>query len=188
LTRPPRRTARPVTAKSLHNTAAFHLERYPTTAEGLRRVLKRRVARARMRDAPVMDDVDLAIDAIVRKFVDAGVIDDKAFAETKARALHRRGASGRLTRQKLKMAGIDGDTVAQAMIALGEELGAEPAEREWRAAVAHARRRRLGPYRPLKDRADRRERDLASMARGGFAYDLAKKVIDARDAAALDEP
>jgi regulatory protein len=35
--------------------------------------------------------VKQVIDAIVAKFVDAGVIDDQAFAQTKARALHRRG-------------------------------------------------------------------------------------------------
>ena len=179
--------AKPITAKTLQNAAALYLERYPTTAKGLRRVLDRRVAKAKRLDAPVMEEADKAIDAVVRKFVDAGVIDDKAFAQTKARALHRRGASGRLTRQKLKLAGIDNDTADKAMAALGEELHADPAEREWRAAVAHARRRRLGPFRQAKDRADKRQRDLASMARGGFAYDLARKVIDAKDAGALDE-
>ena len=81
-----KRTARPITAKYLQNAATFYLERYPSTAEGLRRVLNRRVRKARMLEAPVMDNVDQAIDAIVAKFVDSGVIDDKAFAQTKARA------------------------------------------------------------------------------------------------------
>ena len=181
-----RRTAKPITAKYLQNAAAFYLERYPCSAQGLRRVLARRVAKAKMLDAPVMDDVEQAIERIVAKFVDAGVIDDKAFAQTKARSLHRRGTSNRLTRQKLKVAGVDGETVDKAMVALGDELHADPAEREWQAAVAHARRRRLGPFRTGKDRADKRQRDLASMARGGFAYDLARKVIDAKNTDALD--
>ena len=42
----------PITATYLQNAATFYLERYPTTAEGLRHVLQRRVARARMADAP----------------------------------------------------------------------------------------------------------------------------------------
>lgn len=181
-----KRTARPITAKYLQNAAAFYLERYPSSAEGLRRVLNRRVAKAKAFDAPVMDNVREAIEIVVAKFVAAGIVDDKAFAQTKARALHRRGTSGRLTRQKLKMAGVDTSTVDNAMEALGEELHADPAEREWRAAAAYARRRRLGPYRAEKDRAEKRTRDLASMARGGFAYDLAKKVIDAKSPEALD--
>ena len=107
-----KRTARPITAKYLQNAAAFYLERYPSTAEGLRRVLNRRVRKAEMLEAPVMDNVKQAIDAVVAKFVAAGVIDDKAFAQTKARALHRRGTSTRLTRRKLQIAGVDGDTRA----------------------------------------------------------------------------
>jgi len=110
-----KRVARPITAKYLQNAATFYLERYASTAEGLRRVLNRRVSRARMLEAPVMENVKQAIDAIVAKFVDAGVIDDKAFAQTKARSLHRRGTSSRVTRQKLKMAGVDGDTLDEAI-------------------------------------------------------------------------
>jgi regulatory protein len=182
-----KRPSRPVTATYLQNAAAFYIERYPSTAEGLRRVLDRRVRKARMTDVPVMDNVEQAIDAIVGKFVRAGMIDDRAFAQTKARALHRRGTSAKLTRQKLRLAGVDGDTLDQAMAGLDEELHTDPGQREWKAAVALARRRRLGPYRPEKDRPACRVRDLAAMARAGFDYDLARKVIDALGVEALDE-
>ena len=72
------------------------------------------------------------------------------------------------------------------MEGLDQELDTDPKQREWQAAVALARRRRLGPFRQ-KDRKEHRDRDLATMARGGFDYQLAKKVIDARDPDALDE-
>jgi regulatory protein len=173
-----KRPAAPVTARSLENAAAFYLERYPTTAENLRRVLQRRVARARLREAPVMDGVEQAIDAIVTRWVGAGAVDDRAFAQTKARSLHRRGASERLTRLKLRQAGVDADTLDSALAGLDEELDSDPASREWRAAVALARRRRLGPFRPSAERAGHRARDMAALARAGFAYDLARKVID----------
>ena len=115
------------------------------------------------------------------------MIDDKAFAQTKARSLHRRGTSSRVTRQKLKMAGVDGDELEQAMAGLDIELDVTPAQREQRAAAALARRRRLGPWRPAEDRKDHRLRDLATMARAGFAYDLARKIVDAASPDALDE-
>ena len=181
-----KKTIKPITAKYLQNAATFYLGRYPSTAEGLRRVLNRRVRRAEMAEAPVIDNVKQTIDSIVAKFVDAGVIDDKAFAQTKARALHRRGSSTRLTRQKLSFAGVDGDTLDKAMAGLDQELDTDPKQREWQAAVALARRRRLGPFRQ-KERKEHRDRDLASMARGGFEYQLAKKVIDATNPDALDE-
>ena len=155
-----KRLGRPITAKVLHNAATDYLERYPTTAEGLRRVLDRRVRKAEMAEAPIVANVD--------------------------RALHRRGTSGRLTRQKLKLAGVDEDTLDKAMAGLDQELDTDPRQREWQAATALARRRRLGPFR-AKQRKEHRNRDLAAMARGGFDYDLARKVIDAADPDALDE-
>jgi regulatory protein len=133
-----------------------------------------------------MENVQQAIAAIVAKLVAAGAIDDKAFAQTKARSLHRRGTSSRVTRQKLKLAGVDGETLDKAMAGLDQELQTDPRQREWQAATALARRRRLGPYRH-KDRKEHRNRDLATMARAGFDYDLARKVIDAVDSDALDE-
>jgi regulatory protein len=176
-----------ITAKYLEAAATFYLARYPTTAQGLRRILERRVLKAKRADLPVMDNVDQAIDAVVARFVTLGVVDDGAFAQTKARALHRRGTSTRLTHHKLKLAGIDAATLDQAMTALDEELHTDPARREGLAAAALARRRRLGPYRPKDERRDHRARDLAAMARAGFAYDVAKQVIDAADPDALDE-
>ena len=92
-----------------------------------------------MLNAPVMDNVEQAIEAVVRKFVTAGLLDDKAFAQTKAHSLHRRGASNRLTRQRLQAAGVDQDTVDRAMASLDDELGADPASRELKAAAAFAR-------------------------------------------------
>ena len=68
----------------------------------------------------------------------------RAAAQTKARALHRRGTSTKLTKQKLRMAGIDGETLDKAMAALDQELDTDPRQREWKAAVALARRRRIG--------------------------------------------
>ena len=180
-----KRPARSITARSLENAATSYLERYPSTAEGLRRVLNRRVRKAEITEAPIVVNVQQVIDGIVARFVQAGAIDDQAFAQTKARALHRRGASTRLTLQKLRTAGIDGDTLARAMAGLDRELDTDPRQREWQAAVALARRRRLGPFRQ-KERRDHRARDLAAMARGGFAYELARKVIDAVDVDALD--
>lgn len=181
-----KRTASPITAKYLQNAAVFYLERYASSAEGLRRVLRRRVSKARLLDAPVMENVDEAIEAVVQKFVSAGLLDDSAFAQTKARALHRRGLSGRLTRQRLQVAGVGREDVDKAMEALDDELGTDPVRRELQAALAFARRRRLGPWR-TKDREANKPRDLASMARAGFAYDLARKVIEANDPESLDE-
>lgn len=66
---------------------------------------------------------------------------------------------------------------------LREDIGGDP---DMAAAVALARRRGFGPFRrpslsakPLSPE-DRRMKELAAMARAGFSYDTAVRVIDAQ--------
>ena len=66
-------------------------------------------------------------------------------------------------------------------------LAEEAAEPELAAALAYARRRRLGPYRGPDTRMDRREKDLAALGRKGFGYDLARRVIETDDLAELED-
>jgi regulatory protein len=63
----------------------------------------------------------------------------------------------------------------------------EMAEPDLAAALTFARRRRLGPYRSAANRVEHRERDLAALGRQGFPYEVARRVIEADDAAALED-
>ena len=63
----------------------------------------------------------------------------------------------------------------------------EAADPDLAAALAFARRRRLGPFRPQGERAARRLKDLAALARQGFAADLARRIVDAEDLEELEQ-
>ncbi len=54
------------------------------------------------------------------------------------------------------------------------------------AALACARRRRLGPCRPAAARKSVRQKDLVSLARAGSAYDVARRVVEAETAEELE--
>ena len=50
------------------------------------------------------------------------------------------------------------------------------------AAWSFAKRKRLGPFRSDDEqRRDKRQRDLAALARAGFGYSIAKRIIDAEE-------
>jgi regulatory protein len=83
--------------------------------------------------------------------------------------LRRRGGSARAIQAKLSAKGVDRTAIAAA-------LEGEDGDEE-QAALAFARRRRLGPFRP-GERAPYRDKDLAAMARAGFRFDVARGVID----------
>ncbi len=186
------RGPRKATPKYLRNSALYYLERYASSSAHLRRLLLAKVARsARAYDTdPAMDAEKgaTAVEALIAELLGAGVLDDARYAAERARILHRRGASARAIRAGLLAKGIEADDIDRALAALREEA----AEPELAAALAYARRRRLGPYRGPDAREGRREKDwrekdLAALGRKGFGYDMARRVIDTDDLAELED-
>jgi regulatory protein len=167
----------------LHQAALAYLERYASSAENLRRVLQRRVLRAARRQ-PVDEAAARGwIDDIVADLEQAGLLDDRAYAEARVMSLRRGGASLYAVRAKLAQKGVDRDVVDTALERL-EQRGPAAA---LAAAIALARRRRLGPWRTPDARATRRDRDLAALARAGFPLAIARRVVDADAPEALDD-
>jgi regulatory protein len=173
------RSPRKVTAKSLENAALHYLQRFATSAENLRRVLMRRVERSVRAHDTDRDDTDrevgaALVDALVERFVAAGLVDDRVYAEGRALSLHRRGTAARVIRGRLRQKGVGDDDIEAALATVAEE---HP-DGDLAAAVNLARRRRLGPYRSTGPEPDRRQRELAALARAGFSYDIARRVLD----------
>jgi regulatory protein len=172
-----------VDAAVLEKAASFYLERYASSAENLRRVLLRRVAKAGRGDADIMAEGRALIEALLVRYVAAGLLDDKRYAEAKAAGLARGGASRFQIRGKLLRKGVARDEVERAVTALDER--GEGSERA--AAAALIRRKRLGPYRRPEDRAAFAAKDLAALARAGFAIGLAQRLLRAPDVTALEQ-
>ena len=170
------------TPEALERAARAHLERYAASAEHLRRLLLARVARSARAHGTDSEAGTAAVEAIVARYLQAGVLDDAAYAAGQVRRLHRAGASARAMRWQLTAKGVAPELVADAL----QALEAEAAEPELEAALNYARRRRLGPYRPAAERASRRDKDLAALDRRGFDLEVARRVIDAEDPAALE--
>jgi regulatory protein len=113
------------------------------------------------------------IDELILKLQRNNLLDDAAFARMKANSLRASGKSKRMIAMKLKMKGVPDDLVASHV----QRVTTESSEEE--AAQVHARKKRLGPYRTNEElRKEKREKDMAALARAGFSYSVAKKVID----------
>ncbi|MGI3778078.1 MAG: RecX family transcriptional regulator [Janthinobacterium lividum] len=211
--RPDRRPARrpagaAPTAARLHDAALLHLSRYAATEAGLLRVLARRVDRWARTAADEGADPDATRAAAARARADAatvvarlaqsGMVNDAAYAASRARSLGRTGHSRRAIGAHLAARGVPAE-LARAAIPDG-------ADTELAAAVAHAKRRRLGPFAPPgTDPSDadddptpdldygdapaadpraaaalrqaRQRRVLAGFARAGFSQDVAARVL-----------
>ena len=177
-----RRPPRAPTAERLHARALHYLGRFATTAAHLRRVLLRRATR----DAELLGldpaQVRRDVDGVVARVVAAGLVDDRLFAASRARRLIEAGRSPARIRIALAAKSLDEHAIADAMRALAEGQ----ADPELAAAMAYARRRRLGPWGPVATRADRKAKDLAALGRAGFGYQTARKVVEADEIEILE--
>ncbi len=183
-----RRGPRKATAKHLENAALHYLGRFASSAANLKRVLMRKVQRSARAHGTDVDEGRDHVERLVARFIRAGLVDDAAYAAARVASLRRRGASARLIAARLREKGVAKDTIDGALSGPADDAG----DAELAAAVVLARRRRLGPFGAKPRRPDRRqaahERDkaLAALARAGFSYDVARRVVDADDAGELE--
>jgi regulatory protein len=158
----------------LKDAALHYLGRYAASTARLRLVVTRRIKRsAKANDLdpqPLLEELERVIAMLTR----TGVLNDATFAEGRVRSLNRRGGSRRQISAKLAAAGVAREMSATAIAGLEEELP----DAEFAAAMAYAKRRRLGIYRAQRDETpERRRKDLMAMARAGFALDLARRAL-----------
>lgn len=177
------KSPRRITADYLARVTTHYLERYATSRAHLRRLLLRRVHRSatfhEVDPEPWAALVDPELDRLER----LGFLDDATYASDKARVLHRRGSGTRKIRAALHQKGLPSDVIDAAIAALEEREG----DPDFAAACTFARKRSIGPWRrhPLDE--DRRRKELGRLARAGFGFDLARRVVDATSVDVLTE-
>lgn len=160
-----------VSETSLWNAALFYLQRYSATEAQLRRVLVRKVKRAA---AKTEQDVSLAgewIDSTLSRLKSLGYLHDEQVATSRVSMWRRAGKSRQAIAAKLQLQGVPSTLISEAT-AKNETTDEE-------AIWILAKRKKLGPYRSPEKRADFRKKDLAALARAGFSFSLAMRVVDA---------
>jgi len=175
-----RKAPRPLDARQIDELALGYVARFATSAGRLSAYLKRKI-RERGWDGEPGPDVD----AVVAQMVDRGYIDDAGFAHARGQGMMRRGYGARRIAETLARDGIDAPLAAEA--------GGNEFERRT-AALAFARRRRLGPFGRGSDEAGEsgldpatRARQVAAMMRAGHPLGAARALVEAVDSATAQE-
>lgn len=147
------------------NSTIYRLERQMLTEKQLADAIRRKAKEKfeGITEAQVRACADFAL-----KFArDLGALDDTAYAGIATRSAVRSGRSKRAIAQRLAAKGIARDTAAAAL---------EEAD-DLYAAVVMARKRAFGPFRKADLDEKRQTKELSAFARGGFGFDLAKRVF-----------
>jgi len=154
-------------ADELHEAALAYLARRPATATMMKRVLERRVRKKGID----LDDVADAIQKVVARLVEVGLVDDASFAATRVERLGRGGRSSRAIAAHLAQRGVRSD-VARAALATRD------ASADLDAALVLTRKRRIGAFArtPAID-PDARRKELGILARAGFDRSTAERAL-----------
>ena len=164
---------KPITQKRLMNIALYYLERYESSSENLRQVLRRRILRAEKKGVVMPVKAQEWIDSVIAEMQRLGYVDDKRFAFSITEKYRKAGKSQRYICQKLTQSGVSPEIQKEA---LGEKDGFS-ADAELEAALLLVKKKKLGFLRSEEDRSLFRKKDLAVLARAGFSYQTAVKAL-----------
>lgn len=186
--RGPRDPGGPPTRASLHEAALAYLARGAASADSVTKTLERRTTAWARRATRAGRDAELvtaqtasareSIPEIVARLREVGLVNDGAFAEARAKRMATAGRSRRAISAHLAQKGVDAATVREAV---PHDSGSELA-----AALAFARKRRIGPFAressdgETLDRDERRaveKKALGALARAGFDWNVCERVM-----------
>ncbi|MDO6416423.1 RecX family transcriptional regulator [Sphingomonas sp. BIUV-7] len=151
-------------AGRLESLALRYVGKYATTRAKLRDYLLRK-----LREAEWQGPVAADIEGLVERISTLGYVDDRAFAVQRGAALERRGYGARRIGLAFRAAGIEAED--------GDEALATAREGALEAALALARRRRLGPFASVPPDRPGRERAIATLVRAGHDPALARRIV-----------
>ncbi len=154
-----------MTRETLREAALQHLARYATTRMSLLRILHQKIARYMEKFNLKDESVELRRTArdVVDALVVEGLVNDVAYGEMRVRRLLRAGRSRRAVAADLAARGVPAVMVSE--------------DTELAAALATAKRRRIGPFRAAPIDAEGARRETAILARAGFPRDVVRTAL-----------
>lgn len=173
----PAKQPRKISSQYLENAALYYLQRYATSAENFRRVMTRKIKRSCTFHAVPAEPFYPVLEDMIVRYISAGLLNDKGFAEAKTASLRRQGKSRQAILAKLQSKGLTKTDIEQAIATADEDKNGDA---ELLAARTLARRKKLGPWRtkPLADPVKDRQKEMAAMARAGFSYEISRQVLN----------
>jgi regulatory protein len=166
-----RKPQKKITPQRLKNIGLYYLKRFESSVENLRNVLRRRVdAYARENPEWKKDEAYQWVEDVLAEFERLHYLDDARFTEMKVRNYLNAGKPARYIQNKLREKGIKAADIEEIL----QEQEYNPLE----MALRLAKRKKIGPYRAEGERREFRQKDMGTLVRAGFDYDIVCEVLD----------
>ena len=158
---------------NLKDLAYSYLEKYSPSKQQLKVYLLKKYLN-KIKGGKSKKEVSLIIDQIVMNLEKNKLLSDEMYSDSKARMFLRRGYSLNKINQSLRSKGVDEKFIKQSI----EKIKENQIEPDFVSALKLCKRRRIGPLRPENNRELFYKKDMGILARGGFSFDLSKRVLD----------
>ena len=158
---------------NLKDIAYSYLEKYNPSKQQLKVYLLKKYL-TKIKGSKSKREVSLIIDKIITNLEENKIINDEMYSDSKARMYLRRGYSLNKINQSLRNKGIESKYIKQSL----DKIKDNEIEPDFVSAIKLCKRRRIGPLRPQANRELYYKKDMGILARGGFSYELSKRVLD----------
>ena len=158
---------------NLKDLAYSYLEKYNPSKQQLKVYLLKKYL-LKIKGSRSKKEVSAIIDEIILNLEKNKILNDEMYSDSKARMFLKRGYSLNKINQSLRSKGIEDKYVKQSI----DKIKEDEIEPDFVSALKLCKRRRIGPLRPDSNRELFYKKDMGILARGGFSFDLSKRVLD----------
>ena len=158
---------------NLKDLAYSYLEKYNPSKQQLKVYLLKKYL-LKIKGTRSKKEVSAIIDEIILNLEKNKILNDEMYSDSKARMFLKRGYSLNKINQSLRSKGIEDKYVKQSI----DKIKENEIEPDFVSALKLCKRRRIGPLRPESNRELFYKKDMGILARGGFSFDLSKRVLD----------
>ena len=158
---------------NLRDLAYSYLEKYNPSKQQLKVYLLKKYL-TKIKGTTSKKEVTSIIDEIILNLEKNRILNDEMYSDSKARMFLKRGYSLNKIGQSLRNKGIDPKFIKQSI----DKIKEDKIEPDFVSALKLCKRRRIGPLRPDDNRELYYKKDMGILARGGFSFELSKRVLD----------
>lgn len=169
-----------ISERYLYNSGLAYLQRFPASSYHFKSVMMRKISKScRHHTEQDSEQCEKWLDELIVKFKELSLLDDNAYLKGMITSYRRRGLSTLQITMKLQQKGYEGTRIKSALQDYDLEEFKTDTHGDLYAALIFARKKKLGPYDIQQRYAP--EKALATMARAGYSYDIAKKTLEISD-------
>ena len=161
------------TIDDIRSFAYSYLEKYSPSKQQLRTYLFKKIVK-RGQNISSKKEIFNLIDTVILSLEEQKFLSDKYYSDAKSKAFLRKGYSLNKINQSLRNKGIGTEYIKNSI----DKIKEDKIEPDFVSAIKLCKRRRIGALRPGSNRELFYKKDMGILARGGFSFELSKKVLD----------